>query len=61
MPIQKDGQIVGILGTPIELRNFSNHFIKPVTIGQTGYAYSSGKKVNTQKEELENEDEFHSF
>ncbi|RJP30280.1 MAG: HAMP domain-containing protein [Candidatus Omnitrophota bacterium] len=39
VPVMKDGQVIGILGTPIELQNFSRQNVAPITIGQTGYAY----------------------
>ncbi|MBF0507899.1 MAG: Cache 3/Cache 2 fusion domain-containing protein [Deltaproteobacteria bacterium] len=38
-PIQVDGQYVGIMGTPIELQNFSESFINNVKIGKNGYMF----------------------
>ena len=38
-PIQAGGQLVGILGTPIELSDFSDTFVKGRSIGKTGYVY----------------------
>ena len=38
-PIKEGGQVVGILGTPIALSDFSDSFVKPRHIGKTGYLY----------------------
>jgi methyl-accepting chemotaxis protein len=38
-PIRVGTQLVGILGTPIELSDFSNTFVKQHRIGKTGYLY----------------------
>ena len=38
-PIRVQGQTIGILGTPVELNNFSDVFILGSKIGQTGYLY----------------------
>ncbi len=54
VPVKKDGQIVGILGTPIELQDFSKRFIKTITFGETGYAYivdSNGMTLAHQNED----------
>ena len=36
-PVKADTQVVGILGTPIELANFSDSFVSRYRIRQTGY------------------------
>ncbi len=36
VPVFDAGQVVGILGTPIELETFSKTFIDPITLGKTG-------------------------
>jgi len=38
-PIRANGRLVGILGTPIELADFSDSFVRKQRIGQTGYLY----------------------
>ncbi|MBF0524962.1 MAG: Cache 3/Cache 2 fusion domain-containing protein [Deltaproteobacteria bacterium] len=38
-PIQVDGKYVGIMGTPIELLNFSDSFITKIKIGKSGYMF----------------------
>jgi methyl-accepting chemotaxis protein len=38
-PIKVGSQLVGILGTPIELSDFSDTFVKKYHIGATGYIY----------------------
>ncbi len=38
-PIVAGGELVGILGTPIELSEFSNEFINKQKVGATGYVY----------------------
>jgi methyl-accepting chemotaxis protein len=38
-PIYQGGRIVGILGTPIEINDFSNAFIKDIVIGKSGYIF----------------------
>lgn len=38
-PIRGGGRIVGVLGTPIELSNFSDVFVRNHNIGKTGYIY----------------------
>jgi len=38
-PIRSAGQVVGILGTPIELSNFSDTFVKNRRIGANGYMF----------------------
>jgi methyl-accepting chemotaxis protein len=38
-PIKAGGRLVGILGTPIELSDFSDTFVKNHPIGKTGYLY----------------------
>ncbi len=44
VPIKKDGQVIGILGTPVELNSFSEKFIDPIVVGKTGYAYVVDQK-----------------
>lgn len=39
VPIRDGNKIVGILGTPVDFGKFSDQFVKPVTIGETGYVY----------------------
>jgi len=38
-PIRTAGGLVGILGTPIELSDFSDNFVKGHRVGRTGYLY----------------------
>ena len=38
-PIFDRGQFVGIIGTPVELNHFSDHYIATSTFGETGYLY----------------------
>jgi methyl-accepting chemotaxis protein len=38
-PVMVDKRCVGILGTPIELANFSENFVSKYRIGDTGYLY----------------------
>ena len=38
-PIVKAGQTIGLLGTPIELSEFSDAFIKTYKLGNTGYLF----------------------
>jgi len=38
-PITSRNRVVGILGTPIELSNFSDSFVSKYHIGKTGYLY----------------------
>ena len=38
-PILDHGKLIGIMGTPIELNEFSKNSIGNVTIGETGYLY----------------------
>lgn len=38
-PILADGKMIGLLGTPIELGEFSDTYIKNYHIGQTGYLF----------------------
>jgi methyl-accepting chemotaxis protein len=40
-PVWNGNQVVGILGTPIELSDFSDNFLKKYRIRQTGYLYLS--------------------
>jgi methyl-accepting chemotaxis protein len=35
-PVTSGGELVGIVGTPIELQAYSKRFIQPIQIGQTG-------------------------
>ena len=39
VPIKKDGIVIGILGTPVELNNFSKEYIDVIKSGESGYAY----------------------
>jgi len=39
VPIKKDGLVIGILGTPVELNNFSKEYIDMIKSGENGYAY----------------------
>ncbi|MBI1390114.1 MAG: HAMP domain-containing protein, partial [bacterium] len=47
VPVMKDGVVVGILGTPVELQKFSEDFIAHVNIANTGYAYIIDKNGTT--------------
>jgi methyl-accepting chemotaxis protein len=38
-PVMENGKCVGIVGTPIELMNFSDAFISQTKIGESGYLY----------------------
>ena len=38
-PIRVEGRLVGILGTPLELSDFSDTFVKDHRIGKSGYLY----------------------
>lgn len=38
-PIKIDGEVVGIMGTPIEINYFSEKFIQDEKLGQTGYFF----------------------
>ena len=38
-PIESNGNFIGIMGTPIELTNFSENYISNIKIGETGYLY----------------------
>ncbi|HXN48864.1 MAG TPA: methyl-accepting chemotaxis protein [Bryobacteraceae bacterium] len=38
-PIRTEGRLVGILGTPIALSDFSDNFVKGHRVGETGYLY----------------------
>lgn len=38
-PVRAGSQVAGILGTPIELANFSDSFVSKVRLRQTGYLY----------------------
>jgi len=38
-PVKAGSQVVGILGTPIELANFSDSFVSKYRVRQTGYLY----------------------
>ena len=38
-PIKRGSEVAGILGTPIELSDFSDAFVKDHRIGKTGYVY----------------------
>lgn len=54
VPIVKDGEVIGVVGTPIELQSFAKRVVSPVKVGQTGYAYimdSSGVALAHPKEE----------
>ncbi|MBF0496830.1 MAG: Cache 3/Cache 2 fusion domain-containing protein [Deltaproteobacteria bacterium] len=46
-PIVEDGKYVGMLGTPIELFNFSESFIGKVKIGRSGYMFMLDGKGKT--------------
>lgn len=38
-PVKENGKVIGIVGTPIELINFSNTFVASSKIGSSGYVY----------------------
>ncbi len=38
-PVMENGNIIGIIGTPVELNYFSDNFITNFKIGSTGYIY----------------------
>ena len=38
-PVMKNGKVIGIMGTPVELNVFSESFISNVKIGKSGYLY----------------------
>lgn len=45
-PIKKNGNVIGILGTPVELNEFSDAYISDHTFGETGYMYMTDRKLN---------------
>ncbi len=54
VPILEEGQLIGVLGTPIELQAFAKNVVQPITIGETGYLYivdNSGVTLAHQNQE----------
>jgi len=43
-PVTDNGNIIGIIGTPIELNEFSNNFIANIKLGKTGYLFMADSK-----------------
>ncbi len=43
-PIQKNGQVIGIFGLPIDLGTFSYELVKNIKIGKTGYPFITDSK-----------------
>ncbi len=53
-PVMDQGEIIGIIGTPVEFSVFSESFVAPITIGENGYVYilaSDGQTVAHPSEE----------
>ncbi|MBD3267310.1 HAMP domain-containing protein, partial [bacterium] len=54
-PIRQNGKVIGILGMPINFNLFSQTFVEPIQIGETGYVYilrESGLTLAHPKKEL---------
>jgi len=43
VPIKENDIVVGILGTPVELNNFSREYIDNIKVGKRGYAFLADK------------------
>lgn len=43
-PIEYEGKVIGILGTPLEITAFSDQFMKDTQIGKTGYMFLTDRK-----------------
>lgn len=42
-PIKKDGKIIGIIGTSVQLKSMSEKITDPVKVGKSGYAFALNK------------------
>ena len=46
-PIMSEGRLIGVIGTPVELNNFSETFVSQTKIGDTGYVFMMDSKGMT--------------
>ncbi|MCK5519992.1 MAG: PAS domain-containing protein [Candidatus Marinimicrobia bacterium] len=57
-PIKENGKIIGILGTSLRIYEYSNKYVAPIKVGETGYGYAMTKKgdvfANPDKEKIMN-------
>lgn len=42
-PVKKDGKIIGVLGTSVQLKSMSEKITDPVKVGKSGYAFALNK------------------